>query len=98
MRVLLIDPPDLFLSGRGLTRQVLPMGLASLCAVLRPHHDAAMLLPDARAYVGDDPFGEIVRAAERFAPDVIGITAVTATFPAARRLQAAYLASPLYRG
>lgn len=86
MRVLLADPPDLFLQGSGLTRQVLPMGLGSLAAVLRPDHDVAMLLPDARAYTGRDPWGELVGAATAFAPDVIGLTAVTATWPAARRL------------
>lgn len=86
MRVLLIDPPDLFLDGRGVTRQVLPMGLGQLAAVLRPHHDVSLLLPDARAYLGSDPWGEIVRAVEAWRPDAIGITSVTAAFPSARRL------------
>ena len=90
MRVLLVDPPDLFLEGKGWTRQVLPTGLGHLTAVLRRDHDAAMLLPDTRAYTGGDPWGEILRAAAAFAPDVVGITAVTAVYPAARRLVALF--------
>ena len=90
MRVLLVDPPDLFLDGAGHTRQVLPLGLASIAAVLRPHHDVTMLLPDARSYRGGDPWGEILRAVEAWAPDVIGMTAVTATFPSAKRLAALF--------
>ncbi len=88
MRVLLVDPPDLFLDGKGVTRQVLPMGLGYLAAVLKREHEVAMLLPDARAYVGDDPWGEIERAIAGWRPDVVGITSVTATWPAARRLAA----------
>lgn len=88
MRVLLLDPPDLFLEGKGLTRQVLPMGLGSLAAVLKPHHDVTMLLPDTRAYAGPNPWGEIVGAVLAWRPDVIGITSVTATFAAARKLVA----------
>src|SRR5262249_8096461 len=86
VRVLLIDAPDLFLMGQGQARWVLPMGLACLSAALRPDHDVTMLLPDARAYVGDDPGGGIARAAAAWRPAVTGISAVTATCPAARRL------------
>ena len=86
MRVLLIDPPDLFLDGRGVTRQVLPLGLGMLAAAVRPHHDVTMLLPDTRAYRGDDPWGELRRAIVAWRPDVVGLTSVTATCPAARRL------------
>jgi radical SAM superfamily enzyme YgiQ (UPF0313 family) len=94
VRVLLIDPPDLFLEGKGVTRQVLPLGLGMIAAAVRPHHDVTMLLPDARAYVGDDSWGEIRRAIVDWQPDVVGITSVTATFPAARKL-AAMLAEEL---
>jgi len=94
VRVLLIDPPDLFLEGKGVTRQVLPLGLGMIAAAVRPHHDVTMLLPDARAYIGDDPWGEIRRAILDWQPDVVGITSVTATFPAARKL-AAMLAEEL---
>ncbi len=88
MRVMLVDAPDMFLDGSGLTRQVLPMGLASIAAVLRADHDVTMLLPDTRAYRGGDPWGEMLRAIEEWRPDLIGITCVTATYPAARRLAA----------
>jgi anaerobic magnesium-protoporphyrin IX monomethyl ester cyclase len=88
MRVMLVDPPDFFLEGKGITRQVLPMGLAMVAAACRPRHDVTMLLPDVRAYKGDDPWGEIARAIEGWKPDVIGITSVTATFPGARRIAA----------
>ena len=47
-----------------------------------------VLLPDKRAFTEGDPWGAIVSAVEAEAPDVIGLTAVTATYPAA-----AYLAS-----
>jgi radical SAM superfamily enzyme YgiQ (UPF0313 family) len=90
VRVLLVDPPDLFLECDGVTRQCLPTGLASLAGALRGHHDVTLLLPDARSYRGDDPWGEIARAAVAWAPDVIGITSVTATFPAARKLVALF--------
>src|SRR5512134_849045 len=83
---MLVDPPEVFLEGNGGTRSVLPIGLGYLAAVLRPHHDVTMLLPDARAYAGDDPWGEIVRAIVDWRPDVVGISGVTATFPAAKRL------------
>ncbi len=83
---MLVDPPEVFLAGNGGTRSVLPLGLGYVASAVRPHHDVTMLLPDARAYVGDDPWGEIVRAIVDWKPDVVGITGVTATFPAARKL------------
>ncbi len=88
MRVLLADPPQMFLVGDGLTRHVQPLGLGYLGAVLAPHHDVRFLLPDIRAYHGTDPWGELARAIEAEAPDLLAITAVTATFPAATRLAA----------
>ncbi|MBH24786.1 MAG: hypothetical protein CMH57_10105 [Myxococcales bacterium] len=87
MKVLLIDPPDLFLQGQGLTRQVQPLGLAYVGAWLREKgHEVRFLLPDTRAYTGDDPWGELRRAIEAEAPDVVGLTAVTAMMPSARRV------------
>lgn len=78
MKVLLIDPPDLFLDGRGVTRQVLPLGLAYVGAAARAAgHEVALLLPDTRAYVGDDPWGEVERAVAAQAPEVVGIPVVT---------------------
>src|SRR5688500_4797857 len=88
MRVMLVDPPDFFLEGHGITRQSLPIGLAMLAAVCRPRHDVTMLLPDTRSYKGGDPWGEIERAIAAWRPDVVGITSVTATFPGARRIAA----------
>lgn len=86
MRVLLIDPPDLFLKATGDTRQVQPLGLAYIGAYVAQDHDVRFLLPDTRAYTGDDPWGEIRRALEAEAPDVIGLTCVTAMLPSALRV------------
>ena len=86
MKVLLADPPDAFLRGDGLTRQVQPLGLAYVGAALARRHDVRFLLPDTRAYRGDDPWGEIAGAIAAESPDVVGLGAVTATFPAACRL------------
>jgi len=86
MRVLLVDPPWSFLEGRGQSVQVQPLGLGHIGAVLAPHHDVRFLLPDTRAYVGDDPWGEIRRAIEAERPDIVGVTAMTASYPAACRV------------
>lgn len=86
--MLLADPPQMFLAGDGLTRHVQPLGLGYLGAVLAADHDVRFLLPDLRAYRGTDPWGELARAIEAEAPDLLGITAVTATYPAAARLAA----------
>ena len=86
MKVLLADSPDEFLLRDGLTRQVQPLGLAYVGAALARRHDVRFLLPDTRAYRGDDPWGEIARAIAAESPDVVGLTAVTATYPAACRL------------
>ncbi len=86
MKLLLVDPPDLFLRGHGHTRHVQPLGLAYIGAFLAPHHDVRFLLPDTRAYRGEDPWGMIATAILEEAPDVVGITAVTAQYPSARRL------------
>jgi radical SAM superfamily enzyme YgiQ (UPF0313 family) len=78
MKVLLVDPPDLFLDGGGVTRQVLPLGLAYVGAVARAAgHDVRLLLPDTRACVDRDPWGEVERAIAAEAPDVVGVPVVT---------------------
>lgn len=77
----------MFLAGDGHTRHVLPLGIAYLGAMLlRAGHDVRLLLPDIRAYRGDDSWGELSRALAHERPQVLGITAVTATFPAAAKL------------
>ncbi|MBI5608539.1 MAG: radical SAM protein [Deltaproteobacteria bacterium] len=86
MRVLLADPPELFLAGQGLTRQVQPLGLAYVGAALADLADVRFLLPDTRAYLGDDPWGELRRTLIAERPDILGIGAVTASWPAAIRL------------
>ncbi len=88
MKVLLADPPQTFLDGSGLTRFVEPLGLGYVGAFLEPHHDVRLLLPDTRAYRGDRPWAELREAIRREAPDVLALTAVTATYPAAARLAA----------
>ncbi len=86
MRVLLADPPELFLTGQGLTRQVQPLGLAYVGAALADMAEVRFLLPDTRAYLGDDPWGELRRTLVDERPDILGIGAVTASWPAAVRL------------
>ena len=85
-RVLLIEPPGLFLDGAGLTRQVLPLGLASVGAAVAGRAHVRLLLPDTRARHAGDPWALILAAIADEAPDVIGMTAVTANFPSAARL------------
>ncbi len=87
MRVLLIDPPQEFLRCRGQARCVQPLGLGYVGAYLEKHgHEVRFLLPDTRSYIGDDPWGELRAAVLAEAPDVVGMTAVTASYPAARRM------------
>ncbi len=88
MRVLLAEPPELFLAGKGHTRQIQPLGLAYVGAALAGEHDVRFLLPDTRSYPGDDPWGEIEQAIRHEAPDVVGITAVTAGYRNASALAA----------
>lgn len=88
MKLLLADPPELFLQGQGATRQVQPLGLACVGAAVQDLAQVRFLLADTRAYRGDDPWGEIGRAIAAEQPDILGITAVTANFPAAAKLAA----------
>ena len=85
MRVLLAAPPRLFAHGEGHTIQVQPLGLGYVGAAIAAEHDVRFLLPDTRSYTGDDPWGEIAAAIADEAPDVVGLTAVTADYPAAVR-------------
>lgn len=88
MKLLLADPPELFLQGQGATRQVQPLGLACVGAAVQDLAQVRFLLPDTRAYLGKDPWREIAHALASEQPDVLGITAVTANFAAAARLAA----------
>jgi radical SAM superfamily enzyme YgiQ (UPF0313 family) len=88
VKVLLADPPQLFLDGSGVTRQVQPLGLGYIGACLQPDHDVRFLLPDTRKYEGDDPWGELDQVIRDEQPDLVGLTAVTATYPSARRFAA----------
>lgn len=83
MKVLLIDPPELFLRGDGTTRQVQPLGLGYVGAAIEALADVRFLLPDTRAYTGDDPWGELDAVVAREEPDLVGFSAVTATFATA---------------
>lgn len=84
MKIVLVDPPQMFLQGHGQTRQVQPLGLGYIGAYLASHHDVRFLLPDTRSYNGDDPWGELDAVIEAEAADVVAFTAVTATYPSAR--------------
>ncbi len=86
MRVLLIEPPELFLRGEGVTRQVAPLGLGYVGAAVRDIADVRLLLPDTRAYVGREPWVELARVIAQERPDVVGLTCVTATYAVARRV------------
>lgn len=102
MKVLLVDPPELFLRGLGHTRQVQPLGLAYVGAAVADLCEVRFLLPDTRAYTGDDPWTELVDTIEAEAPDLLGLTAVTATFAAAaelaRRVRARLPSLPIVLG
>lgn len=76
------------MGGEGHTRQVQPLGLGYVGAAIADQHDVRFLLPDTRSYTGDDPWGGIARAVADEAPDVVGLTSVTADYPAAARLAA----------
>ena len=87
MKVLLIDPPVSFLEGKGVTRQSLPLSLASVAAYLtREGCECRLLLPDTKAYSGTDPWGELRKVIVQEDPDIVGVTALTATLPAAKKM------------
>ena len=86
MRILLVDPPQVFLEGNGTTRQIHPLGIATIGAVLASEHDVRFLLPDTKVFKGDHPWDEIAEAVREEAPDVVGITTISATFHSAKKL------------
>ncbi len=86
VKVLLIDPPNHCLENTGGSVQVHPLGIGYVAAVLATRHDVRQLIPDVRDMLGLDPWAEVIAAVEAEAPNVIGISAVTATFPSARLL------------
>lgn len=87
MRILLLDPPNHALARTGFSVQTHPLGLGYVAAALAPHHDVAQIVPDARPFQAtEDVWGTILQAAADYNPQLIGITAVTATFPSARTL------------
>ena len=54
MKVLLVDPPQLFLEGNGSTRQVQPLGLAYVGAATAPIRFARVSEADkARIFAGN---------------------------------------------
>ena len=88
MNVLLVDPPNHCLRSPGAPVQVHPLGIGYVAAALAPRHEVSQLVPDVRDFEGADPWGVVLDEIERQAPGVVGISAVTATFGAARRLAA----------
>ncbi len=89
MKVLLAEPPGRY-AGVGVSSvQVHPLGLGYLAAALAPHHDVVQLIPDVRAFPDDGArWAAIAEALRAEAPDLVGVSLVTATFPAGRRLAA----------
>ena len=84
--MLLVDPPNHCLRGPGSAQHVHPLGLGYVAAALSPHHDVVQLVPDVRDDFDGDPWlaiGDTIAAAR---PDLVGLTAVTSTFPSARRV------------
>jgi anaerobic magnesium-protoporphyrin IX monomethyl ester cyclase len=88
MKVLLADAPWQFLKANGTACGILPLGIGYIGAVLKNHHDVLLWLPDTYPYKGDDPWGVLRSIIANENPDVLGIAAVTATYPAAVRLAA----------
>lgn len=86
MRVLLADGPNHCLRRGAGSMQVHPLGIGYVAALLAPAHDVLQLVPDVRDYGGADPWPFIDAAIADAAPDVLGISCVTATYPAARAL------------
>jgi radical SAM superfamily enzyme YgiQ (UPF0313 family) len=86
VKVLLIDPPGVFLKGAGETRQVLPLGIAYVASSLSLDHEVRILLPDTRIYEGDRPWDEIAAAIGEESPEAIGVALVSAAVPTAARL------------
>lgn len=87
MRVVLIDPPNHCLSQPSASVQTHPLGLGYVAAALAVEHEVVQIVPDARTWAPDeDIFEAILDAALAQRPGLIGLTAVTATWPSAREL------------
>lgn len=87
MRVLLCDPPHHHLRPDGAAVQVHPLALGALAAALAPEHEVWQLVPDvATCASAEDPWARIRDTVAALRPDVVGITSLTASFPAALAL------------
>ncbi len=84
MRVLLAVPPHARLRDPPETVAIHPLALGYLAAALGRDHEVLQLVPDVRR--GPDPWGEIEGLLEGFKPELVGISALTATLDAALRL------------
>ena len=88
MKILLIDPPNASQrAGQG-PAQVLPLGLASVAAMVTPMHEVRLLVSDACASPDEVIWTIVRRAIEDEAPDLIGVGATSPTLPAAARVAA----------
>ena len=86
MRIVLVDPPRLTLE-RTAGIQVHPLGLGYLAAALAPRHEVWQLVADAKSNLeGADRGREVADAVLEAEPDLVGISAVSATFASARRV------------
>ncbi len=81
MRVLLAVPPHARLRDPPETVAVHPLALGYLAAALGRDHDVLQLVPDVRA--GPDPWREIDIILADFRPELVGISALTATLDGA---------------
>ncbi len=89
MKVLLVEPPTVTAQATNGSRQVHPLGLGYLAAALRPDHDVVQLIPDVRPNPeGRNRMREAAAAIRDAAPDLVGISALSTTLPAARCLAA----------
>ncbi len=86
MKVLLIDPPNHCLNPDGGAVHVHPLGIGYIAAGLADRHDVRQFVPDVRDLRGRDSWRTIRDVVDSELPDIVGISAVTATFPSARRL------------
>jgi radical SAM superfamily enzyme YgiQ (UPF0313 family) len=87
MRVLLVDPPVAFRDGTPEPAHTVPLGLALLAAVARAAgHDAAVHVAGIDPWNGADPVRALAAALDAHAPDVVGVTCLTATWPVVRRV------------
>ncbi len=88
MRVMLCDPPNASRAAVSPAVPVHPMALGYLAAALSPGHDVRQLVPDIRARDGTPAWDDVEAELAAFQPELVGITAVTHSFPAALQLAA----------